>query len=109
MLTVKLNTNTEDQQSDEEGDQFATIKRCPKDVEKKTPTTPTTPNQETVKDVMSQPENILLKKEHIEQITEQQFVDEMIYGDLVDTGIRARALYDYQAGKSKSNNIKKIN
>lgn len=99
MLNVKPNTNIEDQQSDEESDQFATIKRCPKDVEKKTPTTP---NQETVIDDLTQAENILLNKEHVEQITEQQFVDEVIYGDLVDTGIRARALYDYQAGRNKN-------
>lgn len=44
------------------------------------------------------PQEIVMD-ERIEQITEQQFVDEIIYGDIVDTNIKARALYDYQAGK----------
>lgn len=32
------------------------------------------------------------------QISEQQIVDEIIYGDFSTPGLQARALYDYQAG-----------
>lgn len=89
---IHQNNINEEQISDDDSDQFATIKRCPKDVmdNKKIASTPTTPQE-------FNPNNAIVN-EHIEQITEQQFVDEIIYGDIVDTNIRARALYDYQAG-----------
>lgn len=38
-------------------------------------------------------------KEVVQQISEQQIVDEIIYGDFSTPGLQARALYDYQAGK----------
>lgn len=76
--------------SDDEGDQFSTIKRCPKDAEKKSTSTPTTP-QEKINNEVNKLE------EPIQQITDQQFVDEYLYG-LTSTGLQARALYDYQAG-----------
>lgn len=80
------NNANEEQQSDDDSDQFATIKRCPKDMDKKTSSTPTTPQDYS--------KNESIENDHIQQITEQQFVDEMLYGD----NIKARALYDYQAG-----------
>ncbi|XP_018330973.1 drebrin-like protein [Agrilus planipennis] len=70
-------------QSDEDSDQFSTIKRSPRDPQK---------NVNTDKD------KSLHNTEFIQQITEQQFVDEVIYQDLVEgPGLQARALYDYQA------------
>lgn len=79
------NSINDEQLSDDDSDQFATIKRCPKDVDKKTTSTPTTPQEINKNTIVS------------EHITEQQFVDEMIYGEVVEN-IKARALYDYQAG-----------
>lgn len=77
--------------SDEENDQFATIKRCPKDSNKSTVTTPNS-NDVHTEDTKEAPLDI----KHIEQITDQEFVDEYIYG--LNSGYKARALYDYQAG-----------
>lgn len=77
--------------SDEEGDQFSTIKRSPKDLDKKSVTSPT---------LAEAPVNELPKEEKIqpiEQITDQQFVDEYLY-EFSTPGLQARALYDYQAG-----------
>lgn len=79
----------DEQLSDDESDQYSTIKRCPKSVTSPTSTQP----QESTKTETSQ----TLNKEETVQITEQQFVDEVIYKDLNEPGIQARALYDYQA------------
>lgn len=86
----------EEFQSDDESDQFSTIKRCPKD--SKSATSPTV-QQESFKNEINNAQTTLNSKQETVQITEQQFVDEVIYGDLNDPGIQARALYDYQAGK----------
>ncbi|XP_022909274.2 drebrin-like protein [Onthophagus taurus] len=82
--------------SDDESDQFATIKRSPKDIEKKTATSPIVEEKNGINSKHVE----VVKEEHREQprvLTEQQFVDEVIYGDLADPGYQARALYDYQA------------
>jgi hypothetical protein len=82
-----------DDPSDDECDQFSTIKRSPKDVDKKALASPVTPpaNVEVSKQEMAQ-------EKQVEQITDQQFVDEYLYG-FSTPGLQARALYDYQAGK----------
>ena len=89
--------NNDDVPSDDDSDQFATIKRSPKDIEKKAAISPIEENEPT------QIKNAEIDKKSVDRIsqpiTEQQFVDEVIYGDLNDPGIQARALYDYQAGK----------
>lgn len=59
-------------------------------------TSPTSPLPETVKTEVKKQEAPI---QQTVQMTEQQFVDEVIYGDLTDLGYQARALYDYQAGK----------
>lgn len=84
---------TDEQQSDDDSDQFATIKRSPKDLEKKTATSPI--SEETNGATITTKQTSQKTEEHVQQITEQQFVDEVLYGD---PGIQARALYDYQAG-----------
>ncbi|XP_066250415.1 drebrin-like protein [Euwallacea similis] len=78
-------TTNADQQplSDDESDQFATIKRSPKDASNNTK-----PTQETK---ASSP-----FVEQTVQMLEQDFVDEYIYG-IGKGGYKARALYDYQA------------
>lgn len=89
--------------SDEEGDQFSTIKRSPRDIEKKTVTSPnstTTTPQELINNEINNKE--IIHQEPIQQITDQQFVDEYLYG-FTTPGLQARALYDYQAGKSLAN------
>ncbi|XP_065161241.1 drebrin-like protein [Atheta coriaria] len=78
----------DEQQSDDESDQFATIKRCPKDNKQNSVTSPTEPDN----DIQMQENNKVV--EEVQQISEQQFVDAVIYGD---AGIRARAIYDYAA------------
>ncbi|XP_060534742.1 drebrin-like protein B [Cylas formicarius] len=62
--------------SDDDSDQFATIKRSPRDV---------------VKDATPQEEKTVVG------ITEQDFVDEFVYGIDKEGGQKARAIYDYQA------------
>lgn len=108
----------EEQPSDEETDQFSTIKRSPRDVEKKSVTSPTaqhefiknevvspTTQQELIKNEVNKQEHLSTKTEQYEKeevvqhISEQQIVDEIIYGDFSTPGLQARALYDYQAGK----------
>lgn len=86
-----------DEQSDEEGDQFSTIKRSPKDADKKSIASPTIEQQELVKNETNRQERSG-KEEIVQQISEQQIVDEIIYGDFSTPGLQARALYDYQAG-----------
>lgn len=76
--------------SDEENDQFSTIKRCPKDSNKSAVTTPTTP------DVPKEVPKEQTVEKIPEQILEQDFIDQYIYG--LSSGLKARALYDYQAG-----------
>ncbi|GJQ68133.1 hypothetical protein Trydic_g16803 [Trypoxylus dichotomus] len=84
--------SNDEQQSDDESDQFATIKRSPKDIEKKTTTSPISEEVNGATNTVKQTSQ--KTEEHVQQISEQQFVDEVIYGD---PGIQARALYDYQA------------
>lgn len=91
------NKPEEQQQSDEETNQFSTIKRSPRDVEKKTVTSPTAQQQELIKNEVNKQE-FITKEEVVQQISEQQIVDEIIYGDFSTPGLQARALYDYQAG-----------
>lgn len=79
--------------SDEESDQFSTIKRSPKDANVKSLTSPTTPTESSKNQVNNKQESQTF------HISEQQFVDEVIYGDITDLGIQAKALYDYQAGE----------
>lgn len=90
----------DDTQSDEDSDQFATIKRSPKDAtteKKNSVSSPTVEEAETSKNTIAntvKQDNIITK---VEKMTDQQFVDEVIYGDLTNPGIQAKALYDYQA------------
>ncbi|KAK4877053.1 hypothetical protein RN001_009559 [Aquatica leii] len=92
--------NTKEDISDEESDQFSTIKRSPRDVEKKSEFIS---NESEVNNIKNEQQNALYKEniyssEHMQQITDQQFVDEVIYQDFADgPGLQARALYDYQA------------
>lgn len=105
---VNNKSNVEDPQTDDESDQFSTIKRSPKDVQQqKVEQSPLAKEIETIQhefEVTSAAEK-LLKKEVIECvknniITEQQLVDEVIYQEFADgPGLQAKALYDYQAGK----------
>lgn len=53
--------------------------------------------QELVKNETNRQDHIE-KQEIVQQVSEQQFVDEIIYGDFSTPGLQARALYDYQAG-----------
>lgn len=85
-------------QSDEETDQYSTIKRSPKDADKKSVTSPTLQHQELIKNETNRQE-LIQKEEIVQQISEQQIVDEIIYGDFSTPGLQARALYDYQAGE----------
>ncbi|EFA00313.1 drebrin-like protein [Tribolium castaneum] len=86
----QLSVENKLEESDDESDQFSTIKRSPKDVEKKSVTSPTTP-QEVFEVRKEEPQ-----EERVEQITDQQFVDEYLY-EFSTPGLQARALYDYQA------------
>ncbi|XP_030766037.1 drebrin-like protein [Sitophilus oryzae] len=84
-------TNAEQALSDDDGDQFATIKRSPKDLNNhKTAEETTTPVEENVAAPKTSPFN-----EQTVQMLEQDFVDEYIYG--IKDSYKARALYDYQA------------
>ncbi|KAJ8910282.1 hypothetical protein NQ315_016099 [Exocentrus adspersus] len=77
-----------DNTSDDESDQFSTIKRSPKDN--------LNASVASSADKSKIDENKSNTIETVEQITDQQFVDEYIYG-LSNPLFRARALYDYQA------------
>lgn len=90
--------STVEDQSDDETDQFSTIKRSPKDAEKKSVTSPIIQQEELTKNQSNKHEYIE-KEEIVQQISEQQIVDEIIYGDFSTPGLQAKALYDYQAGK----------
>ncbi|CAG9769875.1 unnamed protein product [Ceutorhynchus assimilis] len=83
--------NTEQAGSDDESDQYATIKRSPKDV------TNTSKNSESpTSQTQQEKTNSSPFVEQTVQMLEQDFVDEYIYG-LAKEGYKARALYDYQA------------
>lgn len=104
-----------DEQSDDDSDQFSTIKRSPRDVDKKSVTSPTIQQQEVFRNEVNKQEHLQTTKvEHFEtkevvqQISEQQIVDEIIYGDFSTPGLQARALYDYQAGKFNFANVKLV-
>lgn len=101
------NKVTDEQQSDDEYDQFSTIKRSPRDAEKKSDFTNNETQENTMKNNIINQETAVYKdnkyntSEHMQQITDQQFVDEVIYQDFADgPGLQARALYDYQAGEN---------
>lgn len=55
-------------------------------------------HQELVKNEAIRQDQNVEKQEIVQQISEQQIVDEIIYGDFSTPGLQARALYDYQAG-----------
>lgn len=98
---------TNEEPSDEESDQFSTIKRSPRDIEKKTissPTSPTSPVVEEIHNQMNKQQAVREEQKIEQQITDQQFVDEYLYG--LSPGLQARALYDYQAGKAQLKSIK---
>lgn len=57
-------------------------------------------HQEFVKNETVRQDHDIEKQEIVQQISEQQIVDEIIYGDFSTPGLQARALYDYQAGNS---------
>lgn len=114
-LSVSQNTNeivkpdvviqdlkiTDDPQTDDECDQFSTIKRSPKDVQK-VEQSPLAKEIETIQhefEVTSAAEKLMQKEiEQVRHITEQQLLDEVIYQEFSDgPGLQARALYDYQA------------
>lgn len=88
-------TNIEQALSDDDGEQYATIKRSPKDINNapKTAETPTSPAQSEPVSEKSNPTPFV---EQTVQMLEQDFVDEYIFGIAKD-GYKARALYDYQA------------
>lgn len=92
-LTVE-NTiyNKNDNLSDDESNQFSTIKRSPKDIIKSSPAS--TPVEKS--NSQENKDNVL---ENVQQITDQQFVDEYIYGLSTPPLFQAKALYDYQAGE----------
>lgn len=87
---------------EDDSDQFSTIKRSPKDqnsqeTAKKTEIPPP-PATATAKTEVTAPEGTN-GRAFTQPITDQQFVDEIIYQDFAeDVGLQARALYDYQAG-----------
>lgn len=95
----------EEPQSDEEADQFSTIKRSPKDAQetKKVDQSPLAKEIEVIQNEFAVTATDKLIQREVEQvihITEQQLVDEVIYQDFsTGPGLQARALYDYQAGK----------
>ncbi|KAF5281089.1 hypothetical protein FQA39_LY17895 [Lamprigera yunnana] len=93
--------NNKEELSDDESDQYSTIKRSPRDVEKKSdfisnnePNTNLKNEQQTA----LYKDNVHSVSEHMQHLTDQEFVDEVIYPDFADgPGLQARALYDYQA------------
>lgn len=103
---VPQNKNLEEIQSDDESEQYSTIKRSPKDAQemKKVDQSPLAKEIEVIQNefALTATEN-LLKQDNVEpviHITEQQLVDEVIYQDFsTGPGLQAKALYDYQAGK----------
>lgn len=103
---TELKQQQEEPQSDEESDQFSTIKRSPKDVQdvKKVDQSPLAKEIEVIQNEFAVTAPDKLMQREVEQvqnihITEQQLVDEVIYQDFsAGPGLQARALYDYQAG-----------
>lgn len=79
-----INENKLTEESDDDSCQFSTIKRSPKDLDKKT--------------VSPLQENNTNHDKGIEQMTEQQIIDEYSYMYGFTADLKARALYDYQAG-----------
>lgn len=90
----------QEEQSDEENDQFSTIKRSPKDANTKTIQENGNSNANgNTKSVNEEYNKESTEKQDMKQMMEDQLMEEIIYGDLNNPGIKARALYDYQAGK----------
>lgn len=75
------------EESDDDSNQFSTIKRCPKDADKK---------EEKQDNSSEQPAQKTNLPDICNQITTDQFMDEYIY-NINNPGLQARALYDYQA------------
>lgn len=105
MQDIPIQQTAVEDQSDDEADQYSTIKRSPRDVEKKSINSPTLPQQDLIKNEANK-HHYIEKEEIVQQVSEQQIVDEIIYGDFSTPGLQARALYDYQAGKQKNNGRK---
>lgn len=95
---IEENTKPIEEPSDDESDQFSTIKRSPRDIEKKSEfiSEPEMNIKNGINDQLYK--DSIYSSTHMQQITDQQFVDEVIYQDFSDgPGLQARALYDYQA------------
>lgn len=96
---IEENSKPIEEPSDDESDQFSTIKRSPRDIEKKSEFI-SEPEINNIKNGINDPfyKDSIYSSTHMQQITDQQFVDEVIYQDFSDgPGLQARALYDYQA------------
>lgn len=103
-----LKTQPETVESDEESDQFSTIKRSPKDAQhvnnEKIDQSPLAREIEVIQNEFAVTATEKLMQREVEpvqniHITEQQLVDEVIYQDFsAGPGLQARALYDYEAG-----------
>ncbi|KAK5642038.1 hypothetical protein RI129_008205 [Pyrocoelia pectoralis] len=96
---IEENSKPIEEPSDDESDQFSTIKRSPRDIEKKSDFI-SEPEINNIKNGINDPfyKDSIYSSTHMQQITDQQFVDEVIYQDFSDgPGLQARALYDYQA------------
>lgn len=75
---------------DDDGDQYSTIKRSPHLKQNSQPATPTIEEKETK----------IEESTRIETQSSDFNQDDMIYPDmLAEMGLKARALYDYQAGR----------
>lgn len=75
---------------DDDGDQYSTIKRSPHLKTNSQPATPTIEEKETK----------IEESTRLETQTSDFNQDDMIYPDmLAESGLKARALYDYQAGR----------
>lgn len=110
-FSFRTDPKSDDNSSDTDSDQYATIKRCPKDT-KKSLIPKTSGNVSNKENVKSQEENIIKEPEKVinnekfpekTQIPDQQYIDEYIY-TVNNEGYKARALYDYQAGKRELKN-----
>lgn len=81
------------EEDDDDGDQYSTIKRSPHLKTNSQPATPTIEEKETKIEERLEQTQIITQNTDFSQ-------DDMIYPDmLADMGLKARALYDYQAGK----------
>lgn len=81
---------------DDDGDQYSTIKRSPHLKTNSQPATPTIEEKETK---IKESTRLVEQTQIITQSSDFS-QDDMIYPDmLADMGMKARALYDYQAGK----------